>query len=63
MLLSQAQEAELTYAEVGATNGEDWPSAYAHDVDEAELGTGAGTFDRAVAALRRWQAHVGPGSR
>jgi uncharacterized protein (UPF0548 family) len=58
-LLGRAREAEPTYAEVGSTLGEDWPSAYRHDFDEALVGSGTGAYDRAVAALRLWQAHIG----
>jgi uncharacterized protein (UPF0548 family) len=61
-LLAQARAADFSYAEVGATNGKSWPTGYDHDVDEALLGTGRETFDRAVAALRRWQAHIGAGT-
>lgn len=61
-LLAHARAADLTYAEVGATNGRDWPAGYRHDFDEGLLGTGADAFDRAVAALRHWKAHTGAGT-
>jgi uncharacterized protein (UPF0548 family) len=61
-LLEQARTAHPTYAEVGATNGEDWPAGYRHDFDEGLLGTGTETFDRAVSALRQWRAHTGAGT-
>ena len=60
-LLEQAREADPTYSEVGATRGTDWPRLYRHDVDEELLGKGPEVFDRAVSALRRWQAHAGAG--
>lgn len=61
-ILEQARTADLTYADVGATGGEDWPAGYRQDFDQALLGTGPETFDRAVSALRRWQAHTGAGA-
>jgi len=61
-LLAQARAADPTYAEVGATNGGDWPAGYRHDFDEGLLGNGAATFDRAISALRQWQAHTGAGT-
>ena len=60
-LLRQARETDPTYAEVGATRGEDRPSGYRHDVDEALLGHGRDVFDSAVSALRSWQAHLSAG--
>jgi uncharacterized protein (UPF0548 family) len=61
-ILRQACGADLTYAAVGATNGENRPAGYRHDLDQALLGTGSETFDRAVSALRRWKAHTGVGT-
>jgi uncharacterized protein (UPF0548 family) len=61
-ILAQARAAALTYAEVGATNGEEWPVGYRHDFDQGLLGSGKETFDRAVSALREWQAHTGAGT-
>jgi uncharacterized protein (UPF0548 family) len=60
-LLEQARGADLTYAEIGATNGDHRPSGYRHDFDEGLLGDGAETFERSVAELRRWRAHIGAG--
>ena len=60
-LLRQAREADLTYAEVGATRGGDRPSGYRPYVDDRLLGHGRGVFDSAVSALRSWQAHLGAG--
>lgn len=60
-LLEQAEGADITYAEVGATKGDDRPSGYRHDLDEGLLGDGPETFERAIAELRRWQAHIGAG--
>jgi uncharacterized protein (UPF0548 family) len=60
-LLDQARDAEPTYAEVGTTLGDDLPTSYRHDLDEASIGTGQEAFGLAVAALRRWQAQIGAG--
>jgi uncharacterized protein (UPF0548 family) len=60
-LLGQAQGADLTYAEVGATKGTAWPRGYRHDLDEGLLGDRPETFERSVAGLRHWQAHIGAG--
>lgn len=50
-----AQAAQpFTYADVGATRGSP-PPGYTCDHNRAALGSGAAAFDRAVAALRRWQ--------
>ena len=61
-ILEQARTADFNYEAVGATDGENWPAGYRHDFDQALLGTGPETFDRAVSALRRWQAHSGAGT-
>ena len=50
---SQAQQ-PFTYAEVGATNSEP-PRSYVIDHNRIRLGSGANTYERAVAALRRWE--------
>ena len=44
----------FTYSEVGATNTTP-PRAYTIDHNRIRLGHGAETFERAVAALKRWQ--------
>ncbi len=61
-ILERARAAEPTYAELGATGGDEWPADYRHDFDEGLLGSGKETFDRAVSALREWQAHTGAGT-
>ena len=45
-LFEQAQGADVTYAEVGATKGNGRPSGYRHDLDEGLLGAGPETFER-----------------
>lgn len=50
---SQAQQ-PFTYAEVGATQ-EHPPANYVLDHNRIKLGAGQETYERAVAALRRWQ--------
>ena len=61
-ILEQARAAGVTYADVGATGGREWPTGYRHDFDQGLLGSGKETFDRAVSALRAWQAHTGAGT-
>lgn len=48
-------ELPLTYSQMGATRNGDAPSGFNVDHNRTRLGTGAETFQRAVAALRRWQ--------
>jgi len=43
----------LSYPEVGASNGT-IPAGYKVDHNRVRLGAGPATFDRAVAAIRRW---------
>jgi len=59
-LLERARRAQPTYTEVGATARDPFPAGYRHDRYERWLGTGA-TAERAVAALRHWDAHIGAG--
>ena len=60
-LLSDARAAAPTYPEVGATRGGQLPVGYRHDAYQLRLGEGGQVFDRAVGALRRWQAQIGAG--
>lgn len=60
-LLDQAQERSPTFAEVGATAGSDVPAGYRRDVDEVGLGSGYEVFERAVTAVRSWEAQRGAG--
>jgi uncharacterized protein (UPF0548 family) len=60
-LLSAAEQATLTYPEVGATRADRMPEGYRHDRYEASVGEGPGVFDRAAAALFAWQAQIGAG--
>lgn len=60
-ILEASSRAEVTYSEVRATMSGDLPEGYRLDRYERPLGAGEGLFDRAVGALRRWQAQVGAG--
>lgn len=62
-LLGEAKAAAPTYPEVGATRNGTLPAGYRHDGYERVLGRGEEVFDRAVAALRSWQAQIGAGAR
>jgi uncharacterized protein (UPF0548 family) len=52
--LASQQDQPFSYAEVGATQ-HDPPSNYVLDHNRIKLGTGQQTYERAVAALRRWE--------
>jgi uncharacterized protein (UPF0548 family) len=62
-LLTEAREAGPTYPEVGATRDAHLPTGYRHDFYERRLSSGEAVFDRAVVALRAWQAQIGAGAR
>ena len=62
-VLADARVAKPTYPEVGATNAAQLPAGYRIDHYERRLGSEDGRFERAVAALRRWQAQSGAGIR
>ena len=62
-VLEKSRRAELSYEEVGATQGTPLPAGYRLDHYERRLGSEEGRFERAVDALRRWQGHVGAGVR
>jgi uncharacterized protein (UPF0548 family) len=59
-VVASQREQEVTYDEVGASLGE-LPAGYAHGRFVADLGDAPGTFEAAVEALRRWEAHRGAG--
>jgi len=61
--LETARRAELSYEEVGATRSGSLPAGYRLDRYERRLGSDEDLFERAVAALRNWQAHLGAGVR
>jgi uncharacterized protein (UPF0548 family) len=60
-LLAESGAAAPTYSALGATREEQLPEGYRHDRYERLLGRDHGTFERAVAALRAWQAQIGAG--
>ena len=51
--LAAQDGATYSYDDIGATQGPP-PAGYTIDHNRLHLGTGAATYDRAVAALRRW---------
>src|SRR5689334_5791166 len=52
-VLDLQRDAPFSYPEVGATRGPP-PPGYRIDHNRVGLGAGAATYDRALAALRRW---------
>ncbi len=58
-ILADARAAEPTYGEVGATRDAEPPAGYRIDRYERRLTS----FERAVDALRGWQAQIGAGIR
>jgi uncharacterized protein (UPF0548 family) len=52
--LASQRDLPFSYAEVGATRAAP-PAGYNVDHNRIKLGSGAETFQRAVAALRRWE--------
>ena len=60
--LTRAMQADLTYADVGATAGE-LPGGYRHLRRETVLGSGAEVFGRAADALLHWRMHRAAGLR
>jgi uncharacterized protein (UPF0548 family) len=52
--LASQHDLPFTYPVVGATRGTP-PAGYNVDHNRIQLGSGAETFERAVAALRRWE--------
>jgi len=51
----RAGASDFTYPSVGATRTETLPSGYVVDRNRVALGTGRATFEKAVAALQRWE--------
>lgn len=60
-LLAGAKAADLSYPEVSATKDSPLPAGYRLDRYERRLSSHETVFERAVEALRGWQAHVGAG--
>jgi len=60
-LLTEARRAAPTYAHIGATKEGVLPDGYRTDSDLVSLGRGREAFERAVAAVRGWQAQRGAG--
>ena len=58
-----SQRAAVSYLEIGATRQATMPSGYRVDHYERALGVGEDIFERAVDALRRWDAQTGAGIR
>src|SRR5688572_27387140 len=60
-LLDRCRGGSFSYPEVGATRAlarpSEAPRGYNVDYNRAALGRGAPVFERAVGALRRWEAH------
>ena len=52
--IASQRELPFTYSKVGATKTEDAPSGFYVDHNRTKLGSGAVTFERAVAALEYW---------
>jgi uncharacterized protein (UPF0548 family) len=52
--IAAQERTPFSYPEVGASRG-DPPAGYACDHNRVELGCGQAVFDKALAALRRWQ--------
>jgi uncharacterized protein (UPF0548 family) len=52
--LESQRDRDLSYGAIGSTRTTP-PAGYTVDHNRVRLGSGAGTFDRASAALRRWQ--------
>jgi uncharacterized protein (UPF0548 family) len=50
----KAAGTDFSYAAVGTTKTEELPAGYVVDRNRIELGSGRDTFERAVAALQRW---------
>jgi len=60
-LLAKAKAADLSYPEACATRDSPLPAGYRVDRYERRLGSDENVFERAVEALRGWEAHVGAG--
>jgi uncharacterized protein (UPF0548 family) len=60
-VLAAQADAEVTYAEVGATRTGDLPPGYQHDHYLCPLGSGDAVFDAARDGMRAWACHDGAG--
>ena len=60
-VLAEQRELAPRYPGVGGTTAGHAPPGFHHDRFGADLGTGSGVFDRAVAALREWGPQRGAG--
>ena len=60
-LLAKAKAADLSYPEISATKDSPLPAGYRLDRYERHLSSDETVFERAVEALRGWEAHVGAG--
>jgi len=61
--VQQFTDAPFTYAEIGATRGGPLPTGYEVIERTHEVGSGRVAFDRAAAAVFRWDAQRGAGLR
>jgi uncharacterized protein (UPF0548 family) len=60
-VLADVAGADLTYPEVGATQGGDLPAGYHHVRASATVGTGDADFAAAADGVRSWRLHRGQG--
>ncbi|MBK9712838.1 MAG: DUF1990 domain-containing protein [Kouleothrix sp.] len=54
-IIAAQRAASLTYSFEGVTRNGSPPAGYAVDHNKVRLGAGQATFERAVAAMRRWE--------
>jgi uncharacterized protein (UPF0548 family) len=62
-LVEELQQAQPTYADIGATLAGVGPEGFHHDRYETVLGRGSHIFERAVNGLKTWEAHRVSGVR
>jgi uncharacterized protein (UPF0548 family) len=62
-LVDELEQAQPTYADIGATLDGVRPDGFRHDRYETVLGHGPETFERAVKGLKTWKAHRVAGIR
>lgn len=53
--LARQAKSAFSYDQVGATAESDWPLGFDHDRNRVCLGAGAGVFENACDAFRRWR--------
>ena len=58
-IIAAQRAASLTYSFEGVTRNGSPPAGYAVDHNKVRLGAGQATFERAVAAMRRWDGTLG----